>query len=76
MQISEKLNADNIPCSLITGAHDRSGPPAVQLLLCLMRDFWQQWMLGLTTGQGSLSLVVSLQGKAPSMQHAPLESSS
>ena len=38
MQISEKLNADNIPCSLVTGAQARSWPPAVQLLLCLTGD--------------------------------------
>ena len=63
MQISEKLNADNIPCSLITGAHARSQHPAVQLSLCSIRDSLQLLRLGLTTGQSSLSLLVSLKGK-------------
>ena len=61
MQVSEKLNTDNIPCSLITGAHAKSGHLAVQLSLCLMQNSLQFLRLGLTTGQGSLSLVVRLR---------------
>ena len=43
VQISEKLNADSIPCSLVTGAHARGRHPAVQQLLCLMGGFLHFW---------------------------------